>query len=216
MEGQPEAAVGRRERAGTPSGGGALLGALLRVPDLATPEDREQLAGITSLAALLQELSAAASIGGGAAAAQPPRLAVPDFLRPLLPAQVSGARRGAWLLLTCPCAPPVAYHNTVCLQCNAVDHLERCACTRVTLVWQSGKPLPSAFGRHFHTEGLSVCRVVAGRGGGSAAAVAGSRAAAAARGGARRGPQVLLLPRILGIPYSCNIGEHFAVAPLPH
>lgn len=88
MEGQPEAAAAGAGAAGGGSPGGALLQALLGLPDLAAPEDREQLAGITALAALLQELSAeAASAGGGAGGAAPARSPVPDFLQPLLPRQ---------------------------------------------------------------------------------------------------------------------------------
>lgn len=82
MEGRPEdASAATAASSGGPAA--ALLEALLALPDLSTPEDREQLAGITSLAALLQEL--AASADGAAAARRDP---VPDFLRPLLPAQV--------------------------------------------------------------------------------------------------------------------------------
>lgn len=86
LEGRPEQAA----RAGTASTSpaAALLEALLAVPDLATPEDREQLAGITALAALLQELAASATAADRTAAPPPPRSPVPDFLKPLLPAQV--------------------------------------------------------------------------------------------------------------------------------
>lgn len=48
----PERAVSGQAAPGTTSG--AWLQTLLRVPDLATAEDREQAAGIVSLAALLQ------------------------------------------------------------------------------------------------------------------------------------------------------------------
>lgn len=112
VEGKPEVAVERAGGVGTPARGGALLGALLRVPDLATPEDREQLAGITSLAALLQELSTAASAaadnGVVPSAQPPPRLPVPDFLRPLLPAQASGLTESNMLCLfsLAPCIAP--------------------------------------------------------------------------------------------------------------
>ena len=49
---RPELAVSGQAAPGTTSN--ALLQGLLRVPDLATAEDREQSAGIVSLAALVQ------------------------------------------------------------------------------------------------------------------------------------------------------------------
>ncbi|CAL8466667.1 g6203 [Coccomyxa elongata] len=85
MEGRPEDASAATA-ASSEGPAAALLEALLALPDLSTPEDREQLAGITSLAALLQEL--AASADGAAATRRDP---VPDFLRPLLPAQAAEA-----------------------------------------------------------------------------------------------------------------------------
>jgi hypothetical protein len=87
MEGRPDAAASATDA----TGGGpaaALLEALLALPDLSTPEDREQLAGITSLAAALQELAATADSAAGPGGTAPRRDPVPDFLRPLLPAQV--------------------------------------------------------------------------------------------------------------------------------
>ncbi len=89
MEGRPDAAAAA-VAGGAVGGSGpaaALLEALLALPDLSTAEDREQLAGITSLAAALQELAASAD-GAAAPGAAPRRDPVPDFLRPLLPAQV--------------------------------------------------------------------------------------------------------------------------------
>lgn len=56
MEGRAEEAAAAAAVAGSAGGNpaAALLEALLALPDLSTPEDREQLAGITSLAAVLQ------------------------------------------------------------------------------------------------------------------------------------------------------------------
>lgn len=52
VEDNPQQAVSGRAAPGTASN--AILQGLLQVPDLATAEDREQAAGIVSLAALLQ------------------------------------------------------------------------------------------------------------------------------------------------------------------
>lgn len=52
VEDNPQQAVSGRAAPGTASN--TMLQGLLQVPDLATAEDREQAAGIVSLAALLQ------------------------------------------------------------------------------------------------------------------------------------------------------------------
>ncbi len=54
MEGRAEEAAAAAAGTGGGNPAAALLEALLAVPDLSTLEDREQLAGITSLAAVLQ------------------------------------------------------------------------------------------------------------------------------------------------------------------
>lgn len=83
---QPDTEAATAAASGASAGpGAALLEALLKVPDLATPEDREQLAGITALGAVLQELAATAN---GEPVGPPRQSPLPDFLQPLLPAQV--------------------------------------------------------------------------------------------------------------------------------